>query len=298
MDGLTTPETRIKLIGRDSQDTADLAVVIVSWNVKEMLLQNIEAIRRSVGPISVRVIVVDNASKDGSAEALKDAQDVVVIANPDNRGFSKAVNQGIAVAKSRHVLLLNPDMQVSADAFAKTVVYLDTHQDVGLLGAKLLTSEGAIVPHVRRLPDVWSQLAVLFKLPHLFPHVLNRYLFVDFDYTKEQEAPSIRGSYFAMSQHALAKLGGLDERYFIWFEEVDYCTQVQNAGMKIMYVPSITAQDFIGRSFAQRKRYWKQVQFSKSMAQYFSKWQPSVGWLFWLIRPLPIAVAWVADKLS
>jgi GT2 family glycosyltransferase len=298
MDALTTPKSLAKILPRGAAESADLAVVIVNWNVKDLLQRNLEAIRQSLGPISVRVIVVDNASKDGSLEVFKDVPDIEYIANSANLGFSKAVNQGIAIANSRHVLLLNPDMKVAPDAFAKTIAYLDTHPDVGVMGAKLLTADGQIVPHVRRLPDAWSQLAVLLKLPHLFPHVLDRYMYTDFDYTREQEVPSIRGSYFAMSQAALKQFGGLDERYFIWFEEVDYCTQVQKAGLKIVYVPNIIAQDFIGRSFAQRKRYWKQVQFSKSMAQYFSKWQPQISWLFWLVRPLPIAIAWVADKLS
>ncbi|MFZ2804208.1 MAG: glycosyltransferase family 2 protein [Patescibacteria group bacterium] len=298
MDALTTPEPRLKLLSRNTSETADLAVIIVSWNVKDLLLQNLDAIRQSIGSISVRVIVVDNASKDGSAEALKDAQDVELVANTSNLGFAKAVNQGIKIGNARHMLLLNPDMKVSQDAFAKTVAYLDAHPDVGVLGGKLLNADGSVLPSVRRLPDVCSQLAVLLKLPHLFSHILDQYLFTDFDYTKEQDAPSVRGSYFAMSKNALAKLGGLDERFFIWFEEVDYCTQTLKAGMKVGYAPSIVAQDFIGRSFAQRTSYWKQVQFSKSMAQYFSKWQPSVAWLVWMVRPLPIAAAWLMDKLS
>lgn len=299
MDALTTLESRIRIVHRGSLDTADLAVVIVSWNVKDLLLQNLAAIRQSVGSVSIRTIVVDNASKDGSAEALKDVQDIELVANSSNLGFAKAVNQGIKIGNARYVLLLNPDMKVSPDAFAKTVAYLDAHPDVGVLGGKLLNADGSVVPSVRRLPDVWSQMAILLKLPHVFPHILDRYLFTDFDYSKEQDAPSVRGSYFTISKNALAKLGGLDERYFIWFEEVDYCAQVLKAGMKVVYVPSIVTQDFIGRSFAQRKRYWKQVQFSKSMAQYFSKWQPGIAAaLIWTIRPLPIAAAWVADKLS
>jgi len=266
--------------------------------VKDLLLQNLEAMRKSTGNISARVIVVDNASNDGSVEAIQGSADVLVIANTANLGFAKAVNQGIAKANARHVVLLNPDMKVSPDALTKTVAYLDAHPDIGVLGGKLLKADGSVLPSVRRLPDVWSQTATLLKLPHLFPKMLDQYMYSDFNYTKEQEAPSIRGSYFAMSNKALEKLGGLDERFFIWFEEVDYCVQASKAGLKIMYVPSITSQDFVGKSFAQRKRYWKQVQFSRSMSQFFWKWH--AGWqamLISLIRPLPIAAAWLADQL-
>lgn len=299
MDTVTTPETRVEFVPKDSSSPVDLAVIVVSWNVKDLLLQNLDGMRKSVGNASVRVIVVDNASKDGSVDAIKNASDITVIANTENLGFAKAVNQGIAKANARHVLLLNPDMKVSSDALEKTVAYLDAHPDVGVLGGKLLNADGSVMPSVRRLPDVWSQVATLIKLPHLFPKMLNRYMYTDFNYEKEQEAPSVRGSYFAMSQNALEKLGGLDELYFIWFEEVDYCVQTQKAGLKVVYVPSITAQDFVGRSFAQRKRYWKQVQFSKSMSQFFWKWH--AGWqalLISIIRPFPIAAAWIADKIS
>src|SRR3989344_1013282 len=202
MDTVTTLGTRVQFAPKDSSNPVDLAVIIVSWNVKDLLLQNLEGMRKSVGNASVRVIVVDNASKDGSVEAIKDASDVIVIANSSNLGFAKAVNQGIAKANARHVLLLNPDMKVSTDALSKTVAYLDAHPDVGVLGGKLLNADGSVMPSVRRLPDVGSQVATLLNLPHLFPKMLNRYMYTDFNYSKEQEAPSVRGSYFAMSQNA------------------------------------------------------------------------------------------------
>lgn len=298
MDGVTIPH-RISIISPLSGDVrVDLAVVSVSWNVKDLLLENLKTIRESLGNITIRLIVVDNASSDGTVEVLQAQKDVICIANTANLGFAKAVNQGIAKGNARHVLLLNPDMRVEPTALADTVAYLDTHPEVGVLGGQLLDVQGKTYPSVRRFPDIWSQLAILLKLPHLLPSSIDRYMYTDFDYTKEQEAPSVRGSYFAMSQNALAKLGGLDELYFIWFEEVDYCMQVWKAGLKIVYVPTIRAFDLVGRSFAQRKRFWKQKQFSLSMSQYFWKWHP--GWraaLISVLRPIPMAVAWIADKL-
>lgn len=299
MESLTTTEKRVNIVSRVSSNPVDLGVIIVSWNVKDLLLENLQSLRKSMGSGSMRIIVVDNASSDGSTDALKDMDDVFVIANPDNRGFAKAVNQGIAISNARHVLLLNPDMCVSPEAISETIVYLDTQSNVGVLGGKLLQRDGTVLKSVRRFPDVWSQVAILLKAPHLFPGILDHYLATDFDYEKEQNAPSVRGSYFAISSEALKRVGRLDERYFIWFEEVDYCAEVLKAGLRIMYVPSIVAQDFVGKSFAQRKRYWKQVQFSRSMSQFFWKWQP--GWraaLISIIRPFPIAVTWVADHLS
>lgn len=294
---VTTLETAPNLALRDSSERVDIAVVIVSWNVKDLVTKNLESLRKTTGAVNARIIVVDNASTDGTAEMLREAQDVVLIANSSNVGFARACNQGIERGNARHVLLLNPDMHVSPDALAKTVEYLDSHPSVGVLGAKLLHEDGTTLKSVRRFPDVWSQLAILLKLPHVFSQVTSKYLYSDFDYTREQDAPTVRGSYFAISHTALEKVGKLDERYFIWFEEVDYCAETIKAGLHVRFVPSIIAHDLVGKSFAKQRRYWKQVQFSRSMSQFFWKWQP--GWramLISLVRPVPIALSWIADK--
>lgn len=295
---VTTLKSGVQFALRDSLEVVDIAVIIVSWNVKELLLKNLESLKESTGDCLSRIIVIDNASTDGTCDAICDSSEVTMISNVENVGFARAVNQGIAKANARHILLLNPDMSVSSDALSKTVEYLDTHSDVGVLGAKLLNADGSVLHSVRRLPDVWSQLAILLKIPHLIPSVISRYLYSDFDYKQEQDVPSVRGSYFAISNVALEKIGGLDERYFIWFEEVDYCAQTLKSGLHVRYVPTIIAQDFVGKSFAQRKRFWKQRQFTKSMTQYFWKWH--AGWqaiAISCIRLIPVSVAWIADRV-
>lgn len=265
----------IQWLTPDHNDRADLAVLIVSWNVKELVLKNIEALYASQGSIKVELIVVDNASKDGTVEAIRlQFPQVHIIANTYNAGFSLANTQGMIAMHTRHCLLLNPDMRVEADSLQKTVEYLDAHSEVGVMGAELRTADGVIVEHVRRFPTFASQLAILLKAPHLVPSIVDHYLAKDFDYTREQMVDSIRGSYFAIHANALERCAGLDTRYFIWFEEVDYCKKVAEQGMKVAYVPGIRATDFVGRSFAQRESFWKQKNFTRSMVQYFEKWHP------------------------
>lgn len=282
------------------QEQVDLAVVIVSWNVKDLLKANLDCLAQSQGELKVQVVVVDNASKDDSVKMVHEEYSwVTLIANKDNLGFAKAVNQGIQAAPSRHVLLLNPDMRVEPETLQKIVDYLDLYPDVGVVSGLLKKEDGSVLHSVRRFPDVWSQAAILLKLPHLFKNITKNYLFEDFDYMREQTVDSVRGSLFGINHSVLKQLPGLDERYFIWFEEVDYCKAVHAHGMKVMHAPSIVAHDYVGRSFAQRKRFWKQNQFSRSMLTYFQKWHP--GWRAWLIaiiRPFPLAAAWIADKLS
>jgi GT2 family glycosyltransferase len=287
----------IRWLSPGHTERADLAVLMVSWNVKDLVLKNIEALLASEGSASAELIVIDNASKDATVEAIR-AQfpQVRVIANTYNAGFSLANTQGMIAMQARHCLLLNPDMKVEVDSLQKTIEYLDTHPEVGVMGARLETADGKMVEHVRSFPTFGSQLAILLKLPHLFPRIVDSYLAKDFDYSREQVVDSIRGSYFAIHARALEACAGLDTRYFIWFEEVDYCKKVTERGMKVVYVPTIKATDFIGRSFAQRDSFWKQKNFTRSMVQYFEKWHP--WWETLILRAVRLVVlgaVWIVE---
>ncbi len=277
---------------------ADISTITVGYNVRDLTVRNVETLLESEGSVKIQIILVDNVSQDGTAEAILERfPQVQVIKNLYNTGFAHAVNQGIAASRARHVLLLNPDMRVSKESLAKMVEYADTHPEVGVIGGKLMTEDGRLVPHVRRFPDVWSQLAVILKLPHLFPKVLAHYMQEDLNPDQEQDVDSVRGSFFLITQNALKTFGCLDPRYFIFFEEVDFCRQVVEKGMKVRYVPSITAIDYVGRSFKQKPRYWSQKQFTKSMIQYFEKWQPR--WqsvLLRIARPFGLSSLWLVDR--
>ncbi len=277
---------------------ADISTITIGYNVRDLTVKNMETLLESEGPIRVQIIMVDNVSQDGTAEAVEERfPQVQVIKNFYNTGFAHAVNQGIAASRARHVLLLNPDMRVSKEALAQMVAYADAHPEVGVIGGKLVTEDGRLVPHVRRFPDIWSQLAIILKLPHFFPKLLARYMQEDLDVDKEQDVDSVRGSFFLMTRTALEKFGCLDPSYFIFFEEVDFCRQVIEKGLKVRYVPSITAIDYVGRSFKQRTRYWSQKQFTKSMVQYFQKWQPKwQSWLLRIARPLGLGSLWLVDR--
>lgn len=248
-----------------AEASQNITTIIVSWNVKDALLANL-------AHLSGDVVVVDNASSDGSVDAVRAAfPNARIIANPANLGFAKACNQGMAFAKG-HALLLNPDMQVERDAVAKTAAYLDAHPDVAVVGAKLLDQNGNPMHHMRRFPTWKDQLVIFLKLNRLFPSVIDRYMGKDLDLEREQDVNTVRGSFFAINRTALQKIGMLDERYFIWFEEVDYCRQAKKHGMRVRYVPDIVARDLVGKSFAKRNRIWKRWQFTKSLVKYFLKW--------------------------
>ncbi len=293
----SNPTPNVRWLPQEHQEVADLAVLIVNWNVRDRLLANIEALFQSVGSITAELIVIDNASSDGSVEAVKERfPEVCIIASNKNLGFAGGNEKGMEKANARHCLLLNPDMRVQKDALAKTVAYLDAHPDVAVVGAKLVKEDGTILRSVRRFPDIWSQLCIELKVAKLFPSLLNHYLQTDFDSEQEQEVESVRGSYFAIQGKAIEQVGRLDQRYFLWFEEVDYCKQVEIYGWKVMYVPSIKSVDAAGKSFEQKSRFTAQRWFTRSMIQYFVKWHP--WWqatILCVVRPFALFACFLAD---
>lgn len=280
----------------------NLSIITVSWNVKDKLRACVKSVFENKGVLEIEYFVVDNASRDGTVEMLvREFPQVRVIANVENKGFARANNQAISVSTGEFVLLLNPDMRVLPETLARMVAWMRGHPRAGVASGKLLDEQGNLNTEAlpRRFPGFFDQAAIMLKVPHLFPCVLDHYLWRDFDAEKEQKVDSVRGSFFMIRREVLEKLKGLDDRYFIWFEEVDFCKQVWNAGFEVWYVPSVMCVDYIGQSFKQQTGMWRQKQFTKSMVQYFEKWHPGVcAFALRLLRPLALFLTWIFIKLK
>ena len=278
----------------------DLSVIIVSWKVKDKLRENLKSLYCSTGNFSYEIFVVDNNSGDGTVEMVKDEfPKVILIANGENLGFAKANNQAIKLSAGRYVLLLNPDMRVMPDALTNMLNWMDSKMGAGVAGCRLINEAGNTIQHIRRFPEFFGQLAIVLKLPHIFPGLLDKYLRADFDYGHEASVDSIRGSFFMVRREVLNKVGLLDERFFIWFEEVDYCRRVKEAGFKVYYTPIAQCVDLVGQSFSQVKRGTTQKYFRDSMLKYFRKWHPV--WqsaLLSLAWPAGELIALLGDKLN
>lgn len=257
----------------------DLSVIIVSWNVKDKLRANLNALLNSSGDFNLEIIVIDNHSQDGSPAMLRqEFPQIKLISNQTNRGFAAANNQGIKIAQGRFILLLNPDMKLEPSTLNNLLTWAQANPQATVSSGKLLTESGELIRHVRRFPTVLDQLAIIFKLPHLFPSINRRYLAQDFDYSQAAAVDSVRGAFFLINQAAYQKISGqakpyLDERYFIWFEEVDFCQAVYRQGGEVWYTPVAVAVDYVGQSFKQVKRPTTQRYFSQSMISYFAKWR-------------------------
>lgn len=266
----------------------DLSIIIVSWKVKDKLKNNLQALYASKVNFSYEILVVDNNSQDGSMEMVKtNFPQVKLIANIDNLGFAKANNQALKEAKGDYLLLLNPDMLVNSDTLINSLTWARNNQQATVSSCQLVTLQGEIIKHVRRFPTLFDQLMVILKVPHLFPSVLNNYLQPKFDYNQEAKVDSVRGAFFLINRSVWEELSNqkfpsLDEQYFIWFEEVDFCRQVYALGGEVWYFPEATCVDYVGASFGQVNISVKQGYFEESMLKYFKKWH--LTWQYYVLK--------------
>ena len=290
----------------------DLSIIIVSWNVRDKLRENLKAIydsvetrpsnsagRHGASVCKFEVFVVDNNSADKSAQIVKqEFPQVRLIANNENLGFAKANNQAIKMARGEFALLLNPDMRVRPDTLSNMITWMRENKQASAAGCHLVDELGNTVKQVRRFPTIWDQLAIVLKLPHLFPGILNKYIRVDFDYSQPAKVDSIRGGFMIFRLEAIHE-SLLDERYFLWFEEVDFCQQIRQNHGEVWYTPAAECVDYVGQSFAQVGNIKKQKYFRDSMLEYFKKWHPV--WQYWILKlawPAGMFITWIFVKLN
>lgn len=284
----------------------DLSVITVNWKVKDLVFRSLQSLYQHTRGISFEVFFVDNDSRDGSVGLIqREFPQIHIIANQKNLGFAKACNQGIQASIGDFVLLLNPDTEFFDNALGKLVVWMRNHPDVGIAGGKLLNPDRTLQQSVRRFPTFISQALILLKLHHVFPDLkpLRHYFAKDFNYDPPPfvgggkgegiEVDQVMGSFFCIRRELIKQIGPLDERYFIWFEEVDYCKMARDADWKVVYTPELSIIHHGGESFAQVFALKKQRMFNDSLQKYMRKHYGFWPWLgITLLSPPSIFLAW------
>jgi len=280
----------------------NLSIITVTWNNEKQIERQMKSVISGCKNLEFEQIVMDNASTDKTVEILKSLSNVKVIANTENKGFSHANNQGVEISTGKYLLFLNPDMKVEEGSLDVIVEWLEKRKDVGIVSPKLVDENGKLNEDTkpRRFPRVWEQVALILKLSHIFPSMMDKYLMKDFDGNENQEVDSVRGSFMLMRREVVEKLGfAFDPRYYIWYEDVDICREVKKMGLKVMYSPVITATDYVGQSFKKAESLWKQKNFTRSMLAYFQKWEAFYKWFWiWLFRPVGIFLVYIMNKLN
>ena len=231
----------------------DLSVIIVNYNVKHLLEQCIRTAIKASQKLDVELIVVDNNSQDGSQAMVRErfADEVILIENRDNPGFSKANNQGIAIAKGRYVLLLNPDTVVAEDTFERCFDFMEKHPDAGGLGIRMVDGDGKFLPESKRgLPTPWVAFYKIFGLARLFPKnkTFGKYHLSYLDEHETHEVDVLSGAYMWMRKSVLDEIGGLDETFFMYGEDIDLSYRIQLGGYKNYYLHDARIIHYKGES--------------------------------------------------
>ncbi|HDQ70952.1 MAG TPA: glycosyltransferase family 2 protein [Chloroflexi bacterium] len=252
----------------------DLSIVIVSWNVCDLLRRCLHSIFNGVpSDITLEVIVVDNASSDESVSMVRETfPQVHLIVNADNRGFPAANNQGIEVAKGRYVFLLNSDTEIVGDALATMLDFADAHPDVGVVGPQLLNPDGSVQSSRRRFPTLATAfLESTWLQPHAPRRVLARYYVLDRPDDLIQDVDWVKGAALMARRSAIERVGVMDEGFFMYSEELDWCRRFRDDGWRVLYLPTAQIVHYEGKS-SEQVLPARHIHFQTSKVRYFRKY--------------------------
>lgn len=255
----------------------DISIVIVSWNVKELLQKCLASIYKHQGKLKLEIIVIDNASDDGTADMVKvNYPQVDLVTNINNLGFAAANNIGILRSHGEFILFLNPDTEIIKNTLNQMVEFMKQNYQIGIAGCKHLNKDWTLQPSVRRFPTYWSLFFIFTKLYKIFPNIpsVHHYLAKDLNYKIAQPVEQVAGSFLMIRYKTLEEIGPFDERFFLWFEEVDLCKRTHEGGWQVWYNPDAEIIHFGGQSFNQQMTWKNQKIFWKSAWHYLKKHKP------------------------
>ncbi|HEU5317992.1 MAG TPA: glycosyltransferase family 2 protein [Chloroflexota bacterium] len=229
--------------------------MIVPYNVRTLLHNCLDAVRRSAAPFPFETIVVDTGLDGSAAMARREYPEMTVLEAPENPGYAAANNLGIRRARGEHVLLLNPDTVVPPDAFARAVAELERDSSVGILGVKLVRGDGSLDLACRRsFPTPRTALYHFLRLPKLFPRSarFGQYNLTDRDPDREYDVDAVAGAFLLIRRAVLERIGLLDESFWMYGEDLDLCWRAKAAGWRTRYYPRVTVLHLKGESSKSR----------------------------------------------
>jgi len=223
-----------------SESTVELSIVIVSWNTKDILRDCLVSVYAETKETDFEIIVVDNASEDGSADMVEqEFPQVILIRHPENSGFAAANNIGFGHCKAEFVLLLNSDTIVLDGALDKTIAYARTVPQYGVTSCRVLNDDKSLQPNCFMYPSILNSTLFVTGLYRIFPKnkFFGRQQMTWWDYNDEKEVQVIVGCFMMVRKEALEQVGPLDEQFFMYSEEVDWCYRFSSQGWKLGFFP-------------------------------------------------------------
>jgi GT2 family glycosyltransferase len=268
---------------------ADISIVIVTWNTKKIAGECLDSLRQSLGPLSMEVIVVDNASSDGTADAIAEHySEVKLIRNDSNMGFARANNIGIRASSGKYVCLINSDVVVPDHCLETMFRYMEQQPSIGVLGPKMRLADGSIGDSCMRFPTVGNWFCRALALDSLFKHfgLFGGFLMTDFRYDRLADVDILTGWFWMVRREALNQAGLLDERFFMYGEDIEWCRRFHDFGWRVVFYPDAEAIHYCGASSANAPtRFY--VEMERADLQYFERYHGR----------LAVAAFWAASLL-
>jgi N-acetylglucosaminyl-diphospho-decaprenol L-rhamnosyltransferase len=269
--------------GAPAEPRPDVSVVVVNMNAGEDVVRCVRSVLESTGDAAVDVLVVDNASTDGSPEAVERLfPSVRVLRNASNKGFAAAANRGMLATRSAFVFLLNPDAEVRAGTFERLLKVGADRPDTAAIGVLTLNPDGSVYPSARRLPTMGVGLAHTLIAPFWQQNPWSRrYRMADWDRRSARRVDWVSGSSMLVRREALDRVGVFDEGFWLYVEDLDLCTRFRDAGWEVWFSPELEVVHIQGTVTAGKR--WATRRHSTSMYRYFVKHR-SKGWRV-VLRP-------------
>ncbi len=252
----------------------EVSVIIVSWNCRQMLADCITSLRDQLPAGASEIIVVDNASSDGTADAVRrDFPEVKLIENAVNLGFARGNNCGIEISSGKYICLINPDVVVGKRCIPNILHYMEQHPDVGMLGPRIVGRDGVTQRSCMRMPTLWNQLCRTLGLDSLAKRsrLFGGFLMKDFPHDKLRDVDIINGCFWMVRRAALNNVGNLDPRFWMYADDLDWCRRFHLSGWRIVFFPDAKAVHYGGGS-SQQAPVTLYVEMQRANLQYWRKY--------------------------
>lgn len=285
--------------------SVDLSICIVSLNSCDLLHDCLRSIYDQIH-LQFEIIVVDNASQDSTIEMLRrDFPGVRLILNDHNAGFAKPCNQALAISRGRYALLLNPDTIILPSALEQLVAFADAHTQVGIVGPKVLNRDGTMQLQCRRsFATPWDLICYFTGLSKIFPQsrLFARYLVTYRDENETHPVEAISGSCMLIRRETMEQIGKLDEQFFAYQEDTDYCFRAHQGGWEVYYYPGAQIYHYASRGGSRNQPYRSIIEWHRSYYRYYRKNLAAryfflFNWLYYVIMLLKLATSLVINFL-
>lgn len=274
----------------------DLSIIIVNYNTRALLQACLEALEKTQA-VSCEVIVVDNASSDGSAIMVREQfPNVRLIANTENRGFGAGCNQGLRLARGRYALLLNADARPQPSALARLIAFMETHPDASACGGQLRYPDGRIQPSCATELTLWAVFCEQTMLAKLFPKtkLFGGYWRTWWDFRATIETEQLMGACLLLRRQSDGAFPEFDEGYFLYCEDTDLCYRLRQAGGKLYYVHDAVFVHHLGAS-GESQRAEMVILYNRGKERFFRKFHGVLSaWLCFLLNQLGALLRWLA----